>query len=443
MVSRVLGYVRWALSRQNRAYTGSLALHIAGSLLGLVVQTMLAQWLRASGYGRLSTIAAIASILALLCTLGTSTAALRYVPHFEEANDPGSAARFVGFSVATTVIASSALAAVFFVGCVFTGLHLTVGQGVAGAVFLVASALQQSCTDLARLSRRFAAAYSAVLILKPVAIAVPVGLFLATGATRSVTVALLAMTLGTVLGLVIQARVMVSRFGRVALGMVRPTREWLRTSPAFVVISASQLILAQVDLLAVSAFLSSRSVGLYSAALKASAVLTLPFVAVNAVIRPSISAAASRADGRQEALELTMQSTLWIGLSTTVLALPMLIWPNVIMDVFGSSFDSGRFALQMLAIGQVGVTFMGPSASLMIYMDRRREAIIGFVVSTVLAAVLCGVGAKVDGINGAAVASMVSYILGGAAMYLLTWRYLGMRVSIVEAIVPRLRQRAV
>jgi O-antigen/teichoic acid export membrane protein len=314
---------------------------------------------------------------------------------------------------------------------------------VAGAVFLVASALQQSCTDLARLSRRFAAAYSAVLILKPVAIAVPVGLFLATGATRSVTVALLAMTLGTVLGLVIQARVMVSRFGRVALGMVRPTREWLRTSPAFVVISASQLILAQVDLLAVSAFLSSRSVGLYSAALKASAVLTLPFVAVNAVIRPSISAAASRADGRQEALELTMQSTLWIGLSTTVLALPMLIWPNVIMDVFGSSFDSGRFALQMLAIGQVGVTFMGPSASLMIYMDRRREAIIGFVVSTVLAAVLCGVGAKVDGINGAAVASMVSYILGGAAMYLLTWRYLGMRVSIVEAIVPRLRQRAV
>lgn len=437
-VRQVIAIVR---TRQVLAYTGSLALQGGGAFLGLVFQAALASWLHAAGYGLLSTVVAITTILGLIGTVGTNGAALRFVPGFETEEDHSSAVRFVSFSLSTTFLASVALAVGFVVAAGIAHGKLTTLAALAGGLLILVTGMQLAATDLARLGRRFVKAYSSVLILRPAAIAVLVGIAAWTGVARSVTLALLFLAVGTGIGLVFQLRAIDQGFGRHALAPVRPQRDWLRASPPYLVITAFQLVLAQVDLLAVSAFLSSTSVGYYAAALRISSVLTLPYVAVMAVIRPSISRLASESRDVGATLNLVTQATAWCGMATAVLALPLLIWPKPILHVFGASYQTGAVALQWLAISQVIISSMGPGGVLLVYMDRRRVAITASAVWTVLSAVACGAGALADGINGAAIGSAASAVMVGASTYLLTWHYLGIRVSFVEAFIPALRQR--
>lgn len=427
-------------SRDNRSYAGSLLLQGAGAVCGLLLQVSLAKWLDPAGYGQVSTIIAATTILALVSTVGTNGAALRLVPHFQAVEEEHRAVEFVSFVLTTTSLVSVAVGIAFGLVAGLLPLNLATAALIAGGGLIIASALQLVGTDLARLAQRFTMAYASALIVRPLVASACVVAALALGIDRSVPLALLALSIGSISCVAIQLTAVHRGFGPPALRFRRPSREWLRSSPTYVVISAFQLLLSQVDLLAVSAFLSSASVGYYAAALRISAVLTLPYVAVMAIIRPRISTFGSQADGRAGALKLATQSTVWCGLATSALGVPMLIWPGLTLRVFGGSFGNGHFALQALALGQILISFTGPGAALLVYMDQRRPALIGIVVCTVASAVGCAFGAQLDGINGAAVASAASSALVGVVMYWLTWRYLGMRVSVVEAFVPALRQ---
>ncbi|HZU80584.1 MAG TPA: oligosaccharide flippase family protein, partial [Acidimicrobiales bacterium] len=433
--------ISWALSPQSRAYTGSLALQGFGALLGLVVQTALARWLGVSGYGLISTVLAVSTVLAFVGTGGTNGAALRYVPHFEVEGDRPGAARFVAFSLTTTLLVSTVIALGFVAVALGTGRRITGFEAVVAGALIVVTALQVAGTDLGRLARHFTISYSAVLIVRQVIVAGCALAALVEKIHPSPLLALVFLTAGAAAGFVLQVDAIRRGFGGRALRPAAPRGEWLRASPAYLVINAFQLVLGQVDLLAVSVFLTSAAVGYYAAALRTSAVLTLPYVAVMAVIRPRFSEFASRGGRKADTMRLSLHSTMWCGLATFVLSVPMIFFPDVVLKLFGASFVAGRLPLQLLAIGQVIIAFMGPGGTLLVYMDKRKVAIVGTVISTVISAVMCGVGAVVDGIDGAAVASMLSSILIGVVTYLLTWRYTGIRISVVEAVFPFLRQK--
>lgn len=437
----VASKVRWLIGRQSRFYAGSLVLQGVGALLGLVVQTTLARWLSPSGYGIVSTVLALTTVLGIIGTLGTNGAALRYIPHFELHGEPEQASRFVAFSLTTTLMASTTIGFVFAAVALGSHSKLSVAGALASAALIVLTALNLAGTDLARLAKRFTASYAAVLVVRQALIAGCALVALLVGIHRSTTLGLVIICAGTFIAFAIQADAIRRGFGVRALRIVGPTWQWLKSSTAYVFITAFQILLGQIDLLAVSVFLVSAAVGFYAASLKISAVLTLPYVAVVAVITPSISRLASQPGSKRDAIHLATRATAWCVLATSALALPMILWPDPVLRLFGASFTAGHFTLQVLALGQVSLALSGPGGLLLIYMDRRRVALASASFFTVVSAILCGIGALVDGINGAAVASAASSVLIGGTTYLLAWRYTGIRVSFVEAFVPRTRQR--
>jgi O-antigen/teichoic acid export membrane protein len=411
--------------------------------LGLVVQAALARWLGVSGYGLVSTVIALTTVLAVVGTWGTNGSALRYVPHFEVLEDKKAATRFVGFSLTTTLLVSTVVGVAFVVVAVGTGSTLTVLDAVAAAILTMFTALQLVGTSLGQLAKRFTVAWGSQLIVRPIIIVALVVVAVAAKVHASGGLAIIFLSVGAAAGFVLQLDAVRRGFGWAGLKLVAPKREWFMGSPSYLIITAFQLILAQIDLLAVSVFLTRASIGYYSAALKTSAVLTLPFVAVLAVIKPRISTFASGGTSDTDALRLLTHATLWCGLSTAALALPLILWPGIVLKIFGASFVHARFALQMVAIGNVALAFTGCGGTLLIYMDRRRVAIAAAAIATGLSAVMCGAGAVVDGINGAAVAGAAADLLAGIICYALSWRYAGIRVSCVEALVPRWRQTSI
>jgi O-antigen/teichoic acid export membrane protein len=144
------------------------------------------------------------------------------------------------------------------------------------------------------------------------------------------------------------------------------TRLLLRTSLPLLLVSFGNLAMNWTDILALGIFSNPSEVGIYGVARRIM-ILATTFVmaSVNSVIAPRFAALYAQGD-KVELARLAQKCTLWMFLATTPIILFLMVFPEIVLNVFGSHFEQGIWPLRILALGQLIIVAMGPVEYLLI-----------------------------------------------------------------------------
>ena len=180
----------------------------------------------------------------------------------------------------------------------------------------------------------------------------------------------------------------------------------------FIMSWTDKLMLGILDSPDVVAGLSSNSaqIGVYHTAFKLSMFATIGLMAVKSIASPKFAELYKKNDIK--ALEkVTQQSTKLIFWTTLPLVVIFMLCSDFLMGLFGEEFKVGVFAFIVLSFGRVVVSFSGAAGNLLQMCGRQvifmNVAIIGSIINIILNFSLI----PIYGINGSAIATMVSIVV--------------------------------
>ena len=180
----------------------------------------------------------------------------------------------------------------------------------------------------------------------------------------------------------------------------------------FIMSWTDKLMLGILDSPDVIAGLSSNSaqIGVYHTAFKLSMFATIGLMAVKSIASPKFAELYKKNDIK--ALQkVTQQSTKLIFWTTLPLVVVFMFFSDFLMGLFGEEFKVGVFAFIVLSFGRIVVSFSGAAGNLLQMCGRQvifmNVAIIGSIINIILNFSLI----PIYGINGSAIATMVSIVV--------------------------------
>jgi len=180
----------------------------------------------------------------------------------------------------------------------------------------------------------------------------------------------------------------------------------------FIMSWTDKLMLGILDSPDVVAGLSTNSaqIGVYHIAFKLSMFATIGLMAVKSIASPKFAELYKKNDIK--ALQkVTHQSTKLIFWTTLPLVVVFMFFSDFLMGLFGEEFKVGVFAFIVLSFGRVVVSFSGAAGNLLQMCGRQvifmNVAIIGSIINIILNFSLI----PIYGINGSAIATMVSIVV--------------------------------
>jgi len=151
------------------------------------------------------------------------------------------------------------------------------------------------------------------------------------------------------------------------------TRLLLRTSLPLLFVSFGYLAMNWTDILALGSFASPTEVGVYGVARRLT-ILTTTFVmaSVSSVAGPQFAALHAQHDTAALA-RFVRQCTFWMLVATLPVILALLIFPGLVLGLFGPQFEEGAWPLRILAFGQLAMIVVGPVESLLIMTGHGKQ----------------------------------------------------------------------
>jgi len=195
------------------------------------------------------------------------------------------------------------------------------------------------------------------------------------------------------------------------------TRAWKKAMWILIVLTCLGNIIGKLDILSLGYFTNSAVVGVYSGAERVAAAMILFVGITNRIFAASISHL--YATGQKEKLQtMITKISRWVTLLSLPLLLTIVVFSHWILSYFGADFVTGQPALIILSAGQIVCIAMGPVGTLSI-MTGNEKLNTFFLTGKMTAGILLNVLlVPVMGINGAALASVLTSILWNCAMYI-------------------------
>jgi len=187
------------------------------------------------------------------------------------------------------------------------------------------------------------------------------------------------------------------------LEIALPWRElWGYSSIVFFSV-ALQTGLVMLDSLILALFRTPQEVAYYGAAMKMAVFVSLPLIAINAILPPLFVQHHRR--GEVKELEYVARSTArWMYYLALPACLLFLLVPAELLDFFGPGFSTARWALGFLALGQL-VSVSAGSVFLMLNMtEKQKIALKVYFLGVILTMPLMGLMAAKYGLTGLALA---------------------------------------
>jgi len=434
VVPRLLHRLRQPDTLAVFARGAGIAFVIQGAGIGLkyLSQVFFARWLGPAEFGNYTYALSWAQLLAVLGGLGLATGALRFVPEYLVAQDWPRLRGVVRRGRQLTLLASVVLAAVG-TGLVWLirperidGASLAVGLWLTPLIALMT--LQMEMT---RGAQRIALALFPSLVLH---------LVLALGFSLPLALAgrLTGLTALGMFGLAALVTVIVQLWGlRRALPpavLVRQpryeTNRWLQMSFPILLGAVFGISMNQADILITGSLLGPREAGIYAAASRTAALVSLMLLVVNTSAAPMFASLHARGDraALQRLVSLAAHWLTWPALTFMVI---LIIWGEPILQLFGPEFVEGRWVLALLALGQLVNASAGSVGYLMSMTGHERlyAQVLGW--SALLNIILSLVLTPLFGMIGAACATMTTLIMWNVWMAALVRRKLGINTLVV------------
>jgi O-antigen/teichoic acid export membrane protein len=408
-----------------------------GAALTFAMQVLLGRWMGVDDFGVYSFTLAWAGLVAVVAGVGLPITVLRFIPAFLSQGDYPRVRGILGASVLITVVVS------FGIALAGSAVVVLVGGGnpdwvvIAGLWIAAGLTLRTLFQEIARGFRLLALAYAPGMVLRPLFIILGGAAFVVFGGTLG-SVAALGVTVAAIAGpLLLQGGRFWWKVGPAVrrAAPIYETRVWMLVALPLLLVIGFELVLSETDIVMVGAFLGAKSAGVYTAASKTSALVTMIVVSVNAIAAPMYSSL--WAQGRVEELgRLAHRVAVWVFWPSLLASLVLGIGAKPILGLFGAEFSEASWVLIILLVGHLISAATGSVGYLMTLTGHQREAAHVYGGVAVLHLVVSVVGIELFGTVGAALAISFSNAVWNLWLHRLVVRRLGIDASILAR--PRL-----
>ena len=414
---------RKAVSSETLRNSGTvLVITVYTTLMGFVAQFLLARGLSAMEFGYYSIATGIIGMATIFCLAGSDTTMMRFTARYWTLSDGDSSRRLFRFIIATGFCIAVVIAVVIF----FAGDRIfAITREIWG---LTSVSLIPICLSLlfqARL-RGLHVILPGFLpegVARPTVFVVLIGLSLAVGELTSA-----AQVFGFFLASALASAGLSAAFlrrtpipgGKSAEGRDGP-RQWMRNSLTFLGISLANTLNMQIGVLILGHLSLTVEAGIFGVVIRLSTLAVFLLSVANAVFAPSIV----RLNTSGETARLR-QLLLTAAGASVLFALPiagiLMIFPDLILRLFGPSFVVGKTALRIAALGFLMHAALGPLLTAMALCGRHVAVARIQYAGAVLNAVLTyGLVTRI-GVNAAACGATASLMVMDLGVLILAWR---------------------
>lgn len=409
-----------------RGAAGVLVVKGLGAVVAVALQLLLTNVLGAEQYGYYAYALSVFAVALLVSKLGMDMAIVRFIPEYEDRGEWGLIAGVLSrFSV----------------------LAVGVSGGIAGMIYLAThhdavsymsedalDAIRVGCLSLPLLTllaiwqgglrafRRVVFATLPRFVMRPVVMGG--GFFVLVfffGRSPHAPLAMMVHVVSIAIALAVAAIWLYKTYrSKVFSREVIPSVEWkawLTTSVPLLIMSGFQVINTNADILMLGALADTTAAGIYSVAVRVSGALLLGLTAVNAIAAPVISKLYARRD--MEALQRTATlAVLAATLFTIPAAFSIFVFREPLLRLFGPEFSSGEVALLLVVVGACFNALFGSVGFFLTMTDHQMRAAAFVGVSAVINITMNAFLIPEWGIEGAALASLVSTMVWNLLMYI-------------------------
>jgi O-antigen/teichoic acid export membrane protein len=350
------------------------------------MNALMGRYLGTESYGTFAYSLTLASILAVIVPLGWPNVVMRLVTEYKETARwgllRGILVKAFQITTGTSILASLILLAVSFLSAIPSHIALS----------LRFAALILPFVGLVDLRRK---AFRGLLLVKPsilpdeilLPLLVIAGVILLD--IHSALSAFIIYCFSALVVLMVASKWLLSSLPE-GVREVKPvfqTKIWLSMALPMVLGGLSQLLMNRTDVLMLGAIDGMKTAGIYTAASKLAMLNIFALRAINTISAPMLASAHHRnnADEFQKILKSTM---IWSLLAALPLTVIMLIWPQELLNIFGSGFTGGAPLLRILALGQFISASAGSLGFALLMSGKERK----FAYSTVTLLVVNIVG---------------------------------------------------
>jgi O-antigen/teichoic acid export membrane protein len=189
-------------------------------------------------------------------------------------------------------------------------------------------------------------------------------------------------------------------------------KNWLSFSIPLMFQSLTIFLVPGIPLLLLGYFKGSFDVGIFSAAVKVAAIITLPVVGLNTVFAPRISELHEKAEPVR-LLSLYRTLTGWTVTMGLLPFLIMLLFAGPVMTFFGSEFGVGSDTVKLLAVGQLIGAASGSAGCMLVMTGRSRFSLMNAILGAMMNLLLNILLIPSLGMSGAAIATAATLTLVG------------------------------
>ncbi|WP_291112011.1 MULTISPECIES: oligosaccharide flippase family protein [unclassified Flavobacterium] len=202
------------------------------------------------------------------------------------------------------------------------------------------------------------------------------------------------------------------------------TKQIIQFSSSMMLSSLMLFLLNWTDVFMLGFLTSTRDVGIYNLAYKLASLTMLVIISMNVVLAPKISEL-YRSNKLAELHKTIKNATRIVFLITIPIVLFLIVFGEIILGMFGANFIEGKTALFIIAIGML-LNVMTGNVDQILNMTNNQKilrniTIFGFVANVALNTFLI----PKYGINGAAIASLITNVFFNAVCLLYIKRKLG------------------
>ena len=400
-----------------RGATGSIAIKIAFTGLGLLTSLMLARTLEVVQYGTYAYVMSLITLLGIAPGLGLSNVMVRFIATYNRQGEWGKIKGLIRYSNIAVIIVSF-----FIILAVYLLMQFIISDKSSSTLYsplLIALLLIPMNSIMNSQGATLRGFHWIVLGQVPsllvrsllyLILIVVAWLLLRNSLDVQLIISLniAATAVAIFLGSYLLLKVMPS-----AVKKSRPEYEsnsWIRSSFPLILLSGMFMINAQTDILMLGSIKGIEMSGIYQIANRGAALIYLVAFSVYSSFAPVIAHlyAGKEIDKLQR---LVTRSSRLVMLFSLPIAFSLIIFGDRLLSIFGEGFTRGLAPLLILSISQLVNVVAGPATNILVMTGHERDAAWAIAISTLANVVLNAAFIPLWGMEGAALATGGSIIL--------------------------------
>jgi O-antigen/teichoic acid export membrane protein len=416
----------------------ALGISLFGALLAFLAQVGLARAMGAEQYGVYAYVFAWISLLSHLATLGFEQSLLRFASVFRKRGELSALGAVVNYAERCSLVTSGGIALSVAAALWLLRDRLSaalLATFAIGLLVIPGIALMRLRSSVVRVFGRIALSLIPAnplreLILVIAASAMLVGVLSVADAWIAMGFVLLASMFGLVAVSVAQRRSMPAGEGRISAAAPASAvpegvvRAWLRPSLFLLLFTTTNLLLKRTDILVVGWLLGTEQAGVYTVAVYVAGLVVLPVAAIGTAFAPVV--ATLHAEQRMPVLQDKASSAAWWALAAGLLpGLALIFLGPTVLRMIGDAYVMGSGVLYILVIGNLIAAAAGPVQLLMTMTGDERCAATLHVAFAAINGFLMVAFINAFGLEGGALATILSVLSFKLALILLVYRRIG------------------